>query len=223
MAIADPLLLSMISSTIALLLFLPISIPVAWLLARKTFPGKAVLEIVVNAPLVMPPLVTGYLLLLLLSPSSPVGGFFKQTAGLEIPFSIYGAGLAAGIVAFPLMVRILQQRFESLDHRLELAARTLGASPTDTFFSVTLPQAAPGVLAGALIGFARAFGEFGATIILAGNMPGRTQTVPLAIYSALSVPGGEDKAMLFAAISLLVSIAAIAATHLLTRRRERRD
>lgn len=216
MEYAGPLLLSIQSSTLALILFLPLAIPVGWLLARKNFPGKSLVEVIVMAPLVMPPLVTGYLLLLLFSPASGLGSFMIDVLGVRIPFTIVGAGMAGGLVSFPLMVRTIQQRFASLDTRLEGSARTMGASGFDTFFSITLPQAFPGVAAAGLIGFARSFGEFGATVILAGNIPGKTQTIPSAIYSALNVPGGETRTLIYVLISIVVSVAAVLATYLLT-------
>ena len=177
------------------------------------------LEVIVTAPLVMPPLATGYLLLLLLGRGGPVGRWFHESLGVDIAFTWVGAAVASGVLAFPLMVRAIQIAFESIDRRLEGASRSLGAGRWDTFLSVTLPLALPGVAAGAMLGFARSLGEFGGTIVLAGNIPGRTQTIPLAIYTAINSPGGEGRALSLLLVSVALSVGALLFSGILTRRR----
>ena len=218
-----PIILSLQVAIVATAVVLPIAIATARLLAKPRFPGRLVLEIVVTAPLVMPPLVTGYLLLLLLGKGGPVGKWLHESAGIEIAFTWVGAAIASGVLAFPLVVRAVQISLESIDKRLQGTARTLGAGRWDAFFTVTLPLAAPGITAGALLGFARCLGEFGATIVLAGNIPGRTQTIPLAIYSAINVPGGEQRALLLLAVSVVLSIGALVVSHIVTRKSRRRS
>jgi molybdate transport system permease protein len=190
----------------------------AWVLARWRFPGKVLLDAMVHLPLVLPPVVTGWLLLLLLAPNAPVGRFFQEVLGVTFLFRWTGAALAAAIMALPLMVRAMRLSLEAVDVRLEGAARTLGAGAWDTFVAVTLPLAANGVLAALVLGFARSVGEFGATITFASNIPGETQTLPLAIYSALQVPGGEVQVTRLAVVSVLLSLAALVASEWLVRR-----
>ncbi|HUX07006.1 MAG TPA: molybdate ABC transporter permease subunit [Acidobacteriota bacterium] len=216
-----PVFLSFQVAFIATLFIIPPAIAVAWLLSRPRLRGRLLIETLVTAPLVLPPIITGYLLLLLLGRGGLVGGWLHSTLGFDIAFTWIGAAVAAGVLAFPLVVRAVQLSFESVDRRLEGASRTLGASPWDTFFSVTLPLAAPGILAGSLLGFARCLGEFGATIVLAGNIPGQTQTIPLAVYSAINTPGGEQKAMFLLVISIALSIGALVISQLLTRKKRR--
>lgn len=217
-----PVLLSLQVAVVATLVILPISVAIARLLAKPKFPGRFLLEIIVTAPLVMPPLVTGYLLLLLLGRGGPVGGWLHEAFGIRIAFTWVGAAVASGVLALPLVTRAIQISFESIDRRLEGASRTLGAGRWDTFFSVTIPLAAPGILAGALLGFARSLGEFGATIVLAGNITGRTQTIPLAIYTAINVPGGERRAFVLLAVSIVLSIGALVFSQIIAGRRRRR-
>lgn len=217
-----PILLSLQVAVVATLVTLPPAILVAWLLARPKLRGRLLLETLVTAPLVMPPLVTGYLLLLLLGRGGPVGGWLAETLGVNIAFTWVGAAVAAGVMAFPLTVRAIQISIEAIDRRLEGAARTLGAGRWDTFVSVTLPLAMPGIIAGGLMGFARSLGEFGATIVLAGNIPGRTQTIPLAIYSAINMPGGEARALGLLLVSVVLSIGALVVSQILTRRGAKR-
>ena len=216
-----PILLSLQVAFAATAAGLPPAIAVAWLLARPRLPGRIALEIVVTAPLVMPPLATGYLLLLLLGRSGIVGRWLHESFGIDIAFTWIGAAVASGVLAFPLMVRAIQIAFESIDRRLEGASRSLGAGRWDTFLSVTLPLALPGVAAGAVLGFARSLGEFGGTIVLAGNIPGRTQTIPLAIYTAINSPGGEGRALILLLISVVLSVGALLVSSILTRRRRR--
>lgn len=202
----------------ALALALPLAVLAAWVLARGRFPGKTLLDAVVHAPLVLPPVVVGYLLLLSFGVQGPIGNALNQAFGVRFVFSTAGAALAAGVMAFPLMVRALRLSFEAVDPGLELAARSLGAGPVDRFFSVTLPLAAPGLLAAAVIGFAACLGEFGAIITFAANVPGQTQTLPLAIYSALQSPGGDATALKLAGVSFAIAIGALLLSETLARR-----
>ncbi|MEN2785813.1 molybdate ABC transporter permease subunit [Sphingomonas qilianensis] len=202
----------------ALLVTLPIAFALAWLLARASFPGKILLDAAIHLPLVVPPVVTGWLLLLAFAPSGPLGAFLQQAFGISVLFRWTGAAIAAGIMALPLMVRAIRLSLEAVDRRLEGAARTLGASPARVFRTITLPLALPGVLAGTVLGFARALGEFGATITFVSNVPGQTQTLPLAIYSALQQPGGDAMVLRLSAISVALSLAALVASELLARR-----
>jgi molybdate transport system permease protein len=196
---------------------LPIALAVAWLLARKRFPGRAVLDAAVHAPLVLPPVVVGYALLLLFGIQGPIGHWLDATFGTRLVFTSAGASLAAGIIAFPMMVRAIRLSLEGIDPGLELAARSLGARPIDRFVTITLPLALPGIVVAAIVGFAVCLGEFGAVITFAGNIPGETQTLPLAIYSALQTPGGEGTALRLALVSLAVALAALLAAEALGR------
>jgi molybdate transport system permease protein len=214
--------LSLKVSAVAIALMLPVSFGLAWVLARTRMPGKLLLDALVHLPLVLPPVVTGWLLLLAFGSQGPVGRLLCQWLGVSLMFRWTGAALAAAIMALPLMVRAMRISIENVDRRLESAARTLGAGPWRTFWTVTLPLAAPGVLAGAVLGFARSIGEFGATITFVSNIPGETRTIPLAIYSALQVPGGENAVTRLALIAVALSLLALAASELLTRRTERR-
>jgi molybdate transport system permease protein len=214
--------LSLKVSAVAIALMLPISFGLAWVLARSRMPGKLLLDALVHLPLVLPPVVTGWLLLLAFGSQGPVGRLLGDWLGVSLMFRWTGAALAAAIMALPLMVRAMRISIENVDRRLESAARTLGAGPWRTFWTVTLPLAAPGVLAGAVLGFARSIGEFGATITFVSNIPGETRTIPLAIYSALQVPGGENAVTRLALIAVVLSLLALAASELLTRRTERR-
>jgi molybdate transport system permease protein len=214
--------LSLKVSAVAIALMLPVSFGLAWVLARTRMPGKLLLDALVHLPLVLPPVVTGWLLLLAFGSQGPVGRLLGDWLGVSLMFRWTGAALAAAIMALPLMVRAMRISIENVDRRLESAARTLGAGPWRTFWTVTLPLAAPGVLAGAVLGFARSIGEFGATITFVSNIPGETRTIPLAIYSALQVPGGENAVTRLALIAVALSLLALAASELLTRRTERR-
>nr|WP_221364388.1 molybdate ABC transporter permease subunit [Sphingomonas jinjuensis] len=197
---------------------LPLAFALAWLLARRRFPGKLLVDAVIHLPLVVPPVVTGWVLLLLFAPAGPIGGVLERWFGVSVLFRWSGAAIAAGVMALPLMVRAMRLSIEAVDRRLEQAAETLGASPWRVFATVTLPLAFPGVLAAAVLGFARSIGEFGATITFVSNVPGETRTLPLAIYSALQVPGGEGAVWRLAAISVGLSLAALVASEWLARR-----
>ncbi|WP_316013009.1 molybdate ABC transporter permease subunit [Roseobacter sp. HKCCA0434] len=201
----------------ATLIGLPLAYLVAWTLARRSFRGKALVKALVQMPLVLPPVVVGYLLLTLFGRNGPLGAALG-TLGISVPFTSLAAGLAAGIMAFPLMVRACRLSIEALDSRLEAAARTLGAGAMRRFFTLSLPLSTPGLLAGATLGFARGFGEFGATIVFAANIPGETQTLPIAIYSALQSPGGDAVATRLVSISVAVALGAFLLSEWLERR-----
>jgi molybdate transport system permease protein len=210
--------LSLKVGAVAVALCLPPAFGLAWLLARGRFPGKVVLDALVHLPLVLPPVVTGWLLLVAFGPNGPAGRWFESVLGLTFMFRWTGAALAAAVMALPLMVRAMRLSIEAVDRRLEAAAMTLGASRWRVFRTITVPLALPGVLAGTVLGFARSLGEFGATITFVSNVPGETQTLPLAIYSALQVPGAESTAARLAMISVAVSLGALVASEALARR-----
>lgn len=201
---------------------LPLGLFVAWLLARREFYGKTLLNGIVHLPLVLPPVVVGYLLLVLFNRSGPLGLLLEKTFGVSIAFSWEGAAVAAAVMAFPLMVRTMRLSLEAVDQKLEAAARTLGASRIDVFVSVTLPLMSPGILVGVILAFARSLGEFGATITFVSNIPGETRTLPLALYSLAQTPDGEAGAMRLAALSILLAFAALGASEVLARRLRRR-
>jgi molybdate transport system permease protein len=211
-------LLSLKVSAVAVGLTVPIAFALAWLLARKAFPGKILVDAAVHLPLVLPPVVTGWLLLLAFGNTGPAGRWLDEWLGLTFMFRWTGAALAAAVMALPLMVRAMRLSIEAVDRRLEDAARTLGASPLRTFATITLPLAVPGLLAGAVLGFARSIGEFGATITFVSNIPGETRTLPLAIYGALQVPGSEAAVTRLSVIAVALSLAALVASELLARR-----
>lgn len=192
-------------------------VAVGWLLARRDFPGKTLLNALVHAPLVLPPVATGYLLLLLLGRHGLLGGWLEQMFGWHIAFTWVGAAVASSVMAFPLLVRAVRLGVELVDRRLEQAALTLGAHPVRILLGVTLPLALPGVLTGAILAFARSLGEFGATITFAGNILGETRTLPLAIYSYLQVPGGEAPALRLVLISMVLSVGALILSDALAR------
>ncbi|ANU08762.1 Molybdenum transport system permease protein ModB [Paraurantiacibacter namhicola] len=197
---------------------LPIAYALAWLLARRQFRGKLLLDAAVHLPLVVPPVVTGWLLLVAFGRNGPVGRVLEDWFGVTLVFSWTGAALAAGVMALPLMVRAMRLSIEAVDRRLVDAARTLGSSPWAAFRRITLPLSLPGIFAGIMLGFARALGEFGATITFAANIPGQTRTLPLAIYTALQSPGGEAMVTRLALVSVALSIIAIVASEYLVRR-----
>ncbi|MHA4835306.1 molybdate ABC transporter permease subunit [Sphingopyxis sp. MSC1_008] len=203
---------------VAVLATLPIAFALAWLLARHRFPGRVVLDALVHLPLVLPPVVTGWLLLIAFGPFGPVGRWLESWFGVSLMFRWTGAALAAAIMALPLMVRAMRLSIEGIDRRLEGAARTLGASPWHSFWTISLPLALPGVLAALVLGFARSIGEFGATITFVSNIPGETRTLPLAIYSALQVPGGEAMVTRLALLSVALSLGALVLSEWLVRR-----
>jgi molybdate transport system permease protein len=192
-------------------------IAIAWLLARREFPGKALLDGIVHLPLVLPPVALGYVLLVLFGRNGPIGAWLFDWFGINLIFSWRGAAVAAAVMAFPLLVRAIRLSMEAVDQRLETAARTLGAKPLRVFFTITLPLTSPGILTGVLLAFIRCLGEFGATITFAANVPGETRTLPLALYSALQVPGGEASATRLAVISVVLAIAALVASQYLAR------
>jgi molybdate transport system permease protein len=210
--------LSLKVSAVAMVVMLPIAFGLAWVLARTRMPGKLLLDALVHLPLVLPPVVTGWLLLLAFGSQGPIGRPLADWFGISLMFRWTGAALAAAIMALPLMVRAMRISIENVDPRLEGAARTLGASPWHAFHTVTLPLASPGLLAGLVLGFARSIGEFGATITFVSNIPGETRTLPLAIYTALQVPGGDAAVTRLALISVVLSLLALATSELLTRR-----
>ncbi len=188
---------------------LPFGIAVALLLARGKFPGKSLIDALVHLPLVMPPVVTGYLLLLTFGKRGLVGAWLADNLGIVFSFRWTGAALACGIMGFPLLVRALRLSIEAVDRRVEQAASTLGAGPASVFFTVTLPLILPGVVAGMVLCFARALGEFGATITFVSNIPGETQTLPTLIYTFTQVPGGDAAALRLTGISIVISFAAL--------------
>lgn len=205
-------------SFFAIFATLPIAFALAWLLARVRFPGKVVVDGIVHLPLVLPPVVTGWILLLAFAPDGPLGRPLATLLGVSVLFRWTGASVAAAVMALPLMVRAIRLSLEAVEPRLEQAARTLGAGPWRCFFTITLPLAMPGVLAGAVLGFARSLGEFGATITFVSNIPGETQTLPLAIYAALQVPGGDASVWRLAMISVALSLLALIVSETLSRR-----
>ncbi len=201
---------------------LPIGVAVAFALARGRFWGREALNIVVHLPLVLPPVVTGYVLLLLFGRYGPLGRLLRESVGLVFSFRWTGAALASAVVAFPLMVRAIRLSVEAVDRGLEDAASTLGASPAWVFATVTLPLISPGVAAGAALAFARSLGEFGATITFVSNIPGETRTLPTALYTLTQVPGGDAGAIRLALVSIVISAAALLLSEFLSRRLARR-
>jgi molybdate transport system permease protein len=214
----EALKLSLWVSMWAVLGSLPPGIFIAWVLARKQFPGKTLLDGAVHLPLVLPPVVTGYLLLIAMGRNGPIGGWIYEWTGISFAFDWKGAALAAAVMAFPLLVRAVRLSVETVDLGLEEAARTLGAGPVRVFFTITLPLVIPGILTGAILAFARSLGEFGATITFVSNIPGETQTLPIALYSLIQMPGGETGALRLCVIAILVSLLALIASELLARR-----
>lgn len=211
------LLLSLSVSLRAVLFALPVAIGIAWLLTRKRFAGRLVLDSFIHLPLVLPPVVTGYLLLLLLGSRGVVGHWLSETFDVQLVFTSTGAALATAIMSFPLMVRAMRIALENVDPGLEEAARTLGAGAWDRFFTITLPLMAPGVLAGAITAFAAGLGEFGAVITFVGNVPGETRTLPLALYSALQTPDGDAAAARLATLSFVLGLTGLLLAEWLAR------
>jgi molybdate transport system permease protein len=214
--------LSLRVAVVATLVSTPLGIAVAWLLARRNFWGKALLDALVHLPLVLPPVVTGYLLLLSFGRRGPIGEFLDHYLGVVFSFRWTGAALACGVMSFPLLVRPMRLSIEAIDRRLEQAAGTLGAAPWQVFFTVTLPLALPGILAGMIMGFAKALGEFGATITFVSNIPGETQTISSAIYSLIQTPDGDAAALRLVVISAIMAIGALVASEVFARRALRR-
>ncbi len=207
----------------AMLWSLPVGVAVAFLLARGRFWGKSLLNALVHLPLIMPPVVTGYLLLLLFGRKGPLGRLLAESFGIVLAFRWTGAALACAVMGFPLMVRSIRLSLDAVDRRLEDAARTLGASNFWVFATITLPLILPGIVAGMILSFARALGEFGATITFVSNIPGETQTLPTAIYTLLQVPGGDLAAMRLTLVSILISLAALIVSEALIERASRRS
>ncbi|ACK84738.1 molybdate ABC transporter permease subunit [Methylorubrum extorquens] len=215
------LLLSLRVAFVATLASLPLGLLLAWLLARRRFPGHALLDGLVHLPLILPPVVTGYLLLLAFGRRGVFGAWLAEI-GIVFSFRWTGAALACAVMGLPLMVRAMRLSIEAVDRKLEQAAATLGAAPPLVFLSVTLPLSLPGILAGAVLAFAKAMGEFGATITFVSNIPGETQTLPSAIYTLTQVPGGEAGALRLTLVSVAVSMLALVASEGLARRMSRR-
>ena len=213
----DAVRLSLKVATVAMLASLPFGIAVAWLLARREFWGKSLINGLVHLPLVLPPVVTGYLLLLGFGTRGPIGAFLAEY-GIVFSFRWTGAALACAVMGFPLMVRAIRLSIEAVDTRLEAAASTLGANAAWVFLTVTLPLMIPGIIAGMILCFAKAMGEFGATITFVSNIPGETQTLPSAIYTFTQVPGGDAEALRLTAISVAISLGALMASEVLARR-----
>ncbi|HEX9646075.1 MAG TPA: molybdate ABC transporter permease subunit [Alphaproteobacteria bacterium] len=197
---------------------LPLGIALAWLLCRRSFPGKSLVDGLVHLPLVLPPVVVGYALLVLLGRKGVIGEPLYDLLGITVAFKWQGAAVASAVMGFPLMVRAIRLSLEAVDRGLEDAARTLGAGPMSVFLTVTLPLIMPGVLTGAILSFARSLGEFGATITFVSNIPGETRTLPVALYTYTQVPGGDAPALRLAAISLVLALGALLASELLARR-----
>jgi molybdate transport system permease protein len=216
------ILLSLRVAAVATLAVLPLGVGLAWILARCDFWGKTILNGLVHLPLVLPPVVTGYLLLLAFGRRGPMGAFLDHCCGLTFSFRWTGAALAAAVMGLPLMVRAIRLTIEAVDVRLENAAATLGASPWRIFATVTLPLAAPGVIAGSILAFAKALGEFGATITFVSSIPGETQTIALSIYGLTQVPGGDTAILRLTAVSIVISLAALAASEIMARRLSQR-
>ena len=205
----------------ATLLCLPLGIATGWWLARRDSRGKLAVEVLVQLPMVLPPVVPGYLLLLLLGTQGLIGRWLNESFGIVIAFTWKGAVLASAVMAFPLMVQPVRLAFAMIDRRLELAASTLGAKPWQVFLSVTLPLALPGIIAGLVLCFSRSLGEFGATMAFVGSIPGETRTIPLAIYGYTHMPGGEVAAQRLTLLSIALACIALAAAHIISRRAER--
>ncbi len=201
---------------------LPAGLLVAWLLARCRFPGRLLLDGLVHLPLVVPPVVIGYILLVLMGRRGPIGAWLYDTFGVTLIFTWRGAALAAAVMAFPLMVRAMRLSLEAVDRRLEAAARTLGATPLDVFLTVTLPLMSPGILVGTVLAFARSLGEFGATITFVSNIPGETRTIPVAIYTLTQTPDGDAAALRLSIVSILLALGALAMSEILARTLHRR-
>jgi molybdate transport system permease protein len=218
----DALRLSARVAFFATLVSLPLGIAVAWWLARRHFAGKWLVEVLVQLPMVLPPVVPGYLLLLLLGTQGPLGAWLLDTFGIRVAFTWQGAVIASAVMAFPLMVQPVRLAFRMIDERLEQAAATLGAPPWRAWLSITLPLAMPGILAGAVLCFTRSLGEFGATMAFVGNIPGETRTIPLAIYSYTHVPDGEAAAWRLACLSIALAVVALGLAHWANRRAEQR-
>ena len=215
------LALSLRVGLVCVLLSLPAAVIIGWVLARCEFKGKVLLDGLCHLPLVLPPVVTGYVLLMLFSRRGILGGFLEASLGIQVAFTWKGAALASAVVGFPLALRAIRLAIEEVDPRLEHAARTLGAGPIRVFITVTMRLAAPGLLAGALLAFARSLGEFGATITFVSNIAGETRTLPLAIFTFLNRPGGDTAVARLAILSVILSFSALVASEAVARRMRR--
>lgn len=218
---AEALHLSLSVASRSVLCSLPAAVMMAWLLSRGRFMGRTLLDAAVHLPLVLPPVVVGYLLLIVFGTHGPVGGWLERTLDVRLVFTRNGAALATAIMTFPLMVRSMRLSLENVDHGLEEAARTLGAGPADRFATITLPLMLPGILAGAITAFSASLGEFGAVITFVSNIPGETRTLPLALYSALQMPDGDRAAARIAAVSLALGFAGLLLSEWFARRVKR--
>jgi molybdate transport system permease protein len=218
----EALRLSLKVAAVSVLASLPFGFALAWLLARYRFPGKTLLDALIHLPLVLPPVVIGYFLLVLFGRRGPAGQWLEETFGLIFAFRWTGAALACALMGLPLMVRAIRQSLEAIDRRLESAAATLGAGRWAILASITVPLCLPGILTGMLLSFARSLGEFGATITFVSNIPGETQTLPLAIYNYTQIPGGDAQAMRLCILSVILSLAALVLSEVLVRRANRR-
>ena len=216
------LLLSLWVGLASMLFSLPLALAVAWLLARRRFVGHQLLNGLVHLPLVLPPVVVGFALLVLFGRHGAIGAWLYDTFGFTVAFNWKGAALASAVMGFPLMTRAMRLSLEGVDRRLEAAARTLGASRWRVFWTITLPLMAPGILTGAILGFARSVGEFGATITFVSNIPGETQTLPLALYAFTQVPGGDPPAFRLCVIAVIVAMTALLASEIVARRLDKR-
>jgi molybdate transport system permease protein len=214
----EALVLSLEVSSWAVACSLPVGIIVAWILARREFPGKTLLNGLVHLPLILPPVVVGYVLLILLGRRGLIGAWLHDVFGISVAFTWQGAALAAAVMAFPLLVRAIRLSIETIDTRLEQAARTLGAGPFRVFLTITLPLTLPGILTGLILAFARCLGEFGATITFVSSIPGETRTMPLALYALVQTPDGEVGAMRLVVISVVLAFAALIASEFIARR-----
>lgn len=210
-------LLSLQVSVISVLMALPLGLACGWLLARKHFWGKTILETIVNLPLVLPPVVTGYLLLVAFGRNGVLGEILDKQFGISIVFDWKGAAVAAAVVSFPLLVRSIRLGISQVDPTLEMAAQTLGATPWDAFWAVTLPLARSGIISGCVLAFARGFGEFGATIMISGNIPGKTQTMPLYVYDQMERPGGAHNATTVIIAAIFIAAGALWVSEILER------
>ena len=219
---SEALRLSLWVSSWAVLASLPMGVAIAWLLARRSFPGKTLLDGLIHLPLVLPPVVTGYVLLVLLGRKGIIGEWLFDTLGITVAFNWKGAAVAAAVMSFPLMVRAVRLSIEGVDRGLEAAARTLGAGPLRVFLTITLPLVLPGIFTGLILAFARSLGEFGATITFVSNIPGQTQTLPLALYTLTQVPDGEAGAMRLCIVAVVVAMVALVASEVLAKKLKRR-
>jgi len=214
----EALLLSLKISSVAVACSLPFAIAAAYLLARARFPGKTLVDVFLHLPLILPPVVMGYLLLVTFGTRGPIGAWLLDTFGVRLIFSWQGAALAAGIVTFPFQMRAIRLSLEAIDNGLMVAAETLGAGPLDRFFTLILPLALPGIIAGAITAFAASLGEFGAIITFVSNIPGETRTIPLAIYTTIQTPGGEAAAARLVMLAIILALGGLFLSELAARR-----